>query len=173
VVVGHPRPASLTGALAAAYAAGARRAGALVELLELAALEFAEPELDSLHQGILCWYAERGHLDPGGLSNHLCETGFAGLVKRLVVPGPQTAWFCQDGTAKGAVLEGWRACIAQHRRHAERRAMADAASAAMAEQRADAGAHVLAVNRLINPVDLAGASRPPRALGKPPEDLGE
>ena len=40
VVVGHPRRASLAGALAAAYAAGARRAGAVVELLELARLEF-------------------------------------------------------------------------------------------------------------------------------------
>jgi 1,4-dihydroxy-2-naphthoate polyprenyltransferase len=40
VVVGHPRRASLTGALAAAYAAGARRAGAVVEVLELAGLEF-------------------------------------------------------------------------------------------------------------------------------------
>ncbi|HEX3209462.1 MAG TPA: NAD(P)H-dependent oxidoreductase, partial [Geminicoccaceae bacterium] len=40
VVVGHPRRPSLAGALAAAYAAGAARAGAAVELLELAALEF-------------------------------------------------------------------------------------------------------------------------------------
>jgi 1,4-dihydroxy-2-naphthoate polyprenyltransferase len=40
VVVGHPRRLSLAGALAAAYAAWAARAGAAVELLELAALEF-------------------------------------------------------------------------------------------------------------------------------------
>ena len=40
VVVGHPRRASLTAALAAAYADGARRAGAVVEVLELARLEF-------------------------------------------------------------------------------------------------------------------------------------
>jgi DNA primase len=125
---------------------------------ELAALEFVEPELDSLHQRILCWYGESGHLDPGGLSDHLCEAGFAGLVKQLVAPGPQTAWFCQDGAATDVVLEGWRACVSQHRRFAERRAIAGAASAAMAEQRADAGAHVLAVNRLINPADGAGAS---------------
>ncbi len=39
-MVGHPRGASLAGALAAAYIAGARRAGARVELLELAGLEF-------------------------------------------------------------------------------------------------------------------------------------
>ncbi len=129
--------------------------------------DFAEPELDSLHQAILSWYGESGHLDPSGLSNHLCETGFAGLVKQLVAPGPQTAWFCQDGTAKGAVLEGWRACVARHRGFAERRALAGAASVAMAGQRADAGAHVLAVNRLINPVDPSGGS--PR----PVLDLGE
>ncbi len=124
---------------------------------ELAGLEFAEPELDSLHQAILSWYGESGHLDPGGLSDHLCETGFAGLVKQLVAPGPQTAWFCQDGTAKDVVLEGWRACVAEHRHFAERRLVGRAASAAMAEQRADAGAHILAVNRLINPRDQAGA----------------
>jgi DNA primase len=129
---------------------------------ELARLEFVEPELDSLHQAILCWYAESGHLDPGGLSDHLCETGFAGLVKQLVAPGPHTAWFGQDEAAKGAVLEGWRACVSQHRHFVERRAIAQAASAAMAEQRADAGAHVLAVNRLINPVEQTGGSPRPR-----------
>ncbi len=134
---------------------------------ELARLEFAEPELDSLHQAILCWYGESGHLDPGGLNNHLCETGFTGLIKQLVAPGPQTAWFCQDGTTKGAVLEGWRACVARHRRFAERRAIARAASSAMAEQRADAGAHVLAVNRLINPVDQTGG------VASPLQDPGE
>ena len=79
---------------------------------ELAGLDFAEPELDSLHRAILSWYAESGHLDPRGLSNHLCETGFAGLVKQLVARGPQTAWFDQDGAAAGAVLDGWRACVA-------------------------------------------------------------
>ena len=40
VVVGHPRATSLAGGLAAAYAAGATRAGARVELLELAGLDF-------------------------------------------------------------------------------------------------------------------------------------
>ena len=116
----------------------------------------AEPELDSLHQAILSWYAESGHLDPRGLSNHLCETGFAGLVKQLVARGPQTAWFDQDGAACGAVLDGWRACVVRHRHFAERRARPRAASAAVAEQRDDAGAWLMAVNRLLNPVDPAG-----------------
>ena len=52
------------------------------------------------------------------------------------------------------------------RRFAERRAVARAVSAAVAEQRADAGAHVMAVNRLINP-EHAGAPR------RPAEDPGE
>ncbi|HEX3209622.1 MAG TPA: DNA primase [Geminicoccaceae bacterium] len=134
---------------------------------ELASLEFAEPELDSLHQAILCWYGESGHLDPGGLSDHLCETGFTGLVSQLVAPGPRTAWFCQDGIAHAVVLEGWRERASQHRRFAERRAIARAASAALAERRAEAGAHMLAVNRLINPVDPAGGS--PRAPRDPME----
>lgn len=40
VIVGHPRPDSLCGALAEAYADGARRAGAEVELLRLGELSF-------------------------------------------------------------------------------------------------------------------------------------
>jgi DNA primase len=129
---------------------------------ELAGLEFAEPELSALHQAIVCWYGESGHLDPGGLSDHLCETGFAGLVKQLLAPGPQTAWFRQVGVGKDVVLEGWRACVSQHRRFAERRAIARAASTALAEQRADVGAQMLAVNRLINPIDPAAGSPPAR-----------
>jgi 1,4-dihydroxy-2-naphthoate octaprenyltransferase len=40
VVAGHPRRSSLAGALSAAYASGAARAGAAVELLDLSQLEF-------------------------------------------------------------------------------------------------------------------------------------
>jgi hypothetical protein len=120
--------------------------------------EFTEPELDSLHQAILSWYGESGHLDPDRLSNHLSGIGFAGLVKQLVAPGLGTAWYSQDGVAEG--------CVARHRRFAERRAVARAVSAAVAEQRDDAGAHVMAVNRLINP-EHAGAPR------RPAEDPGE
>jgi putative NADPH-quinone reductase/1,4-dihydroxy-2-naphthoate octaprenyltransferase len=67
IVVGHPRPKSLVGALAAAYAAGARRAGAEVELLELAELGFdpnvrtaafadqdVEPDLERA-TGLIAW----------------------------------------------------------------------------------------------------------------------
>jgi DNA primase len=133
---------------------------------EFAGLEFTEPELDSLHQAILSWYGESGHLDPDGLSNHLSEIGFAGLVKQLAAPGPGTAWYSQDGVPEGMVLDRWRGCVARYRRFAERRAVARAVSAAVAEQRDDAGAHVMAVNRLINP-EHPGA---PRRLA---EDSGE
>jgi DNA primase len=125
---------------------------------EFGALTFAEAELDALHQAILSWYGESGHLDPAGLSNHLSGIGFASLVGQLAASGPGTQWYCQDGVAEDMVLAGWRRCVARHRRFAERRAMARAVSAAMAEQREDAGAHVMAVNRLINP-GLAGAVR--------------
>jgi DNA primase len=125
---------------------------------EFAALEFGEPELDALQRAILCWYGESGHLDPGQLSNHLCETGFAGLVKELLASGAATAWTCRDG-GSAAVLDGWRESVARHRRFAERRAVAQAVSAAMAEQREDAGAQAMAIDRLINPADRAGDRR--------------
>ena len=125
----------------------------------------AEPELDALQRAILCWYGESGHLDPDQLSNHLCETGFAGLVEELLASGAATAWTCRDG-ASAVVLEGWRESVARHRRFAERRAAAQAVSAALAEQREDAGAQAMAVDRLINPADRAGERR--RAV----EDLG-
>ena len=133
---------------------------------EFAGLEFTEPELDSLQRTILSWYGESGHLDPDGLSNHLSGIGFAGLVKQLAAPGPGTAWYRRDGVAEGVVLDCWRGCVARHRRFAERRAVARAVSAAVAEQRDDAGAHVMAVNRLLNP-EHAGVPR--RAA----EDSGE
>ena len=44
LILGHPRPDSLSGALAAAYAEGARRAGAVVEELRVAELRF-EPDV--------------------------------------------------------------------------------------------------------------------------------
>jgi hypothetical protein len=128
--------------------------------------ESAEPKLDSLHQAILSWYGESGHLDPDGLSNHLSGIGFAGLVKQLAAPGPGTTWYSQDGVPEGVVLDRWRGCVARHRRFAERRAVARAVSAAVAEQRDDAGAHVMAVDRLINP-EHPGAPR------RPAEDRGE
>jgi DNA primase len=133
---------------------------------EFAGLEFTEPELDSLQQAILSWYGESGHLDPDGLSNHLSGIGFAGLIKQLAAPGPGTAWYSRDGVAESVVLDCWRGCVARHRRFAERRAVARAVSAAVAEQRDDAGAHVMAVDRLINP-EHADAPR------RPAEDSGE
>jgi hypothetical protein len=128
--------------------------------------EFAAPELNSRPRAILSRYGESGHLDPEGLSNHLSGIGFAGLAKQLAVPGPGTAWYRQDGVPEGVVLGCWLGCVARHRRFAERRAIARAVSAALAEQRDDAGAHVMAVNRLINP-EHPGA---PRRLA---EDSGE
>lgn len=80
------------------------------------------PELDALHQAILSWYGESGHLDPAGLSNHLSGIGFAGLVKQLAASGPGTRWYDRDGVTESAVLDGWRRCVARHRQFAERRA---------------------------------------------------
>jgi DNA primase len=126
---------------------------------EFAGLEFTEPELDALQRAILCWYGESGHLDPDQLSNHLSEIGFAGLVTELLAPGTAIAWSGRERAPAVAVLDGWRESVARYREFAERRAVAQAGSAAVAEQRDDAGARVLAIDRLINPADRAGAGR--------------
>ena len=138
--------------------------GAVAALPESRA--FAWSTLHGLQRAILCWYGESGHLDPDELSNHLCGTGFAGLVKELLAPGAATAWYTQDGIGVAALLDGWRESVARHRQFAERRAVAQAASAAVAEQRDDAGAQVLAVDRLINPAERAASGR------RPAKDLG-
>ena len=130
------------------------------------ALEFSEPELDALQRAILCWYGESGHLDPDQLSNHLSGIGFAGLVKELLASGASIAWSGRDGAPAVAVLDGWRESVARYREFAERRAVAQAGSVAVAEQRDDAGARVLAIDRLINPADRAGVGR------RPAKDLG-
>jgi DNA primase len=122
---------------------------------EFALLELVETELEALRDAIVGWSGEQGHLDPSGLSAHLCRVGFANLVGQLADRGP--AW-CGHDRDPGAVLEGWRACVAQRRRFAERREAALAAGAAIAARRdRDATDQVLAVDRLINPRGGAGA----------------
>jgi DNA primase len=122
---------------------------------EFAVLELVETELATLRDAIVGWYGEQGHLDPSGLRAHLCRVGFANLVGQLAVRGP--AW-CGRDRDPGAVLEGWRACVAQRRGFAERRQAALAAGAAIAAKRdREATDQVLAVDRLINPRGGAGA----------------
>ncbi|MGH6943420.1 MAG: DNA primase, partial [Geminicoccaceae bacterium] len=127
-----------------------------VELLhrvedELAALELIEPELERLRQGILSWYVEQGHLDLQGLSNHLCDIGFAGLLEQLLAESPMSVWYRRGDVQLDEVLEGWRARVERHRRFAERRAVGQAAAEAIVGQRADeAKAYRLAVDRLLN-----------------------
>jgi DNA primase len=134
---------------------------------EFAALEFSEPELDALQGAILCWYGESGHLDPDQLSNHLSGIGFAGLVKELLGSGASIARSGGDEAPAVAGLDGWRESAARYREFAERRAVTQAGSVAVAEQRDDAGARVLAIDRLINPADRAGVGRrPARDLGR-------
>ncbi len=130
----------------------------LAELEEaLAALEFGDPELELLRQRIIAWYAESGHLDPSGLNDHLCKIGFAGLVGQLSAGAPATAWYCRADVPVDDVREGWLARLAQHRRLADPRALKEAVAAAIVGRcEREVKAHVLAVNRLINPTDQAG-----------------
>jgi DNA primase len=117
---------------------------------ELAALEFSEPELARLHDGIVSWYAEQGHLDLSGMRDHLCSTGFASLIEQLSADDLGPCWYRRPGLEFQEVLEGWCARAAQLRRFAERRAVGQAAADAIAAQRAEAGTYRVAVDRLIN-----------------------
>jgi DNA primase len=121
---------------------------------EFAALELVEAELAALRDAIVGWYGEQGHLDPGGLKDHLCEIGFANLVRQLAARG--SVWYGRDRDL-GSVLEGWRAGVAQRRRFAERREAELAVGAAIAANRdREATEQKLAIDRLINPRSRAG-----------------
>jgi DNA primase len=117
---------------------------------EFAALEFSEPELVRLHDGIISWYAEHGHLDLPGLRDHLCATGFASLIEQFSADGLSPRWYRRPDMGLQEMLDGWRARAAQLRRFAERRAAGQAAAEAIAGQRAEAGTYSVAVDRLIN-----------------------
>jgi DNA primase len=131
----------------------------LLEMIEeeLAAVELVDHRLEVLREAILCWYGERGHLDPGDLKDHLSRIGFASEIEQLSARVP--AW-CAADQDLGDVLEGWRARVAQRRRFAARRERARAAEAAIAANRdREAAEEVVAVNRLINPAATPGAGR--------------
>jgi DNA primase len=118
---------------------------------ELAAQEFAQPELEELRRGIISWYAEQGHLDPGSLNDHLSQIGFAGLVNQLSALAPSTGWYCRPDVRRAEVLEGWRARLAQRQRFCQRRAVGQAAAEAAGGARPDeARMQALAIDRLIN-----------------------
>ncbi len=118
---------------------------------ELAAQEFAQPELEELRRGIISWYGEHGDLDLGGLRAHLTEVGFASLVNQLAAVGPSSAWYCGPDVCQAEVLEGWRARLAQRLRFCQRRAVGQAAADAAGGARTDeARRQALAFDRLIN-----------------------
>jgi hypothetical protein len=122
---------------------------------EFAALELVEAELAALRDAIIGWYGERGHLDPSGLRDHLCQIGFASLIGQLAARG--SVW-CGYGRDPGEVLEGWRALVAERQRRAERRQVSLAMEAAIAANRdREATEQALALDRLINPRGGAGA----------------
>jgi DNA primase len=120
---------------------------------ELAAEEFAHPELEQLRRGIISWYGEHGDLDLGGLRSHLTEVGFASLVNQLAAVGPLTAWYCGPDVDRAEVLDGWRARLAQRRRFCQRRAVGRAVAEAAGVRAEEARTQALAFDRLINRVE--------------------
>jgi DNA primase len=124
---------------------------------ELAALIFLDPELEVMRERIVAWYCDHGNLDPRGLSDHLSQIGFAGLVEQLSTGGA-LSWYRRTDLSVGEVREGWRARVAQHRRLADRRALReDWADAIVAEREREVNAHRLAVDRLMNRTDRPDA----------------
>jgi DNA primase len=120
---------------------------------ELAAEEFAHPELEQMRRGIISWYGEHGDLDLGGLRAHLTEVGFASLVNQLAAVGPLTAWYCGPDVDRAEVLDGWRARLAQRRRFCQRRAVGRAVAEAAGVRAEEARTQALAFDRLINRVE--------------------
>jgi DNA primase len=128
---------------------------------ELAALVFVNAELEVMRERIVAWYCDHGNLDPRGLSDHLSQIGFAGLVEQLSAGGI-LSWYRRTGLSVREVREGWRARVAQHRRLADRRALREAvADAIVAKREREVNAHRLAVDRLMNRRDPTDA--PPDA----------
>jgi DNA primase len=121
---------------------------------ELAAEEFAHPELEQLRRGIISWYGEHGDLDLGGLRSHLTEVGFASLVNQLAAVGPLTAWYCRPEVDRAEVLDGWRARLAQRRRFCQRRSVGHAVAEAAGVRAEEARTQALAFDRLINGVEI-------------------
>jgi hypothetical protein len=116
---------------------------------EFAALDLGDAELGALRDAIVGWYGEIGHLDPNGLKDHLCQTGFANLLGQLAARGS-----IRDGDRgdPGSLLEDWRALVAQRRRRAEQRDVALAVGAAIAAHRdREATDQRRTLDRLINP----------------------
>jgi hypothetical protein len=107
--------------------------------------------LESLRQEIISWYSDSEDLDRGGLNNHLCTNGFAGLVEQLTARGPSTVWYSDSGLDKTDVLDAWRARWLQYRRlenqRASRHALADAIVCARDDEAKVQG---LTIDRLFN-----------------------
>lgn len=123
---------------------------------EFASLDLVDADLATLRDAIVGWYGEHGHLDPSGLRDHLCRTGFASLIGQLA--GRGSAWSDHDGDL-GSVLDSWRALVMRRRRRAEQLALALAVEAAIVANRdREATDQLLALDRLINPRGSAGGS---------------
>jgi hypothetical protein len=123
---------------------------------EFASLDLVDAELAALRDAIVGWYGECGHLDPSGLRDHLCRTGFASLIGQLAGRGPARS--DHDGDLD-ELLGSWRALVTRRRQRAEQLALALAVEAAIAAKRdREATDQLLALDRLINPRGSAGGS---------------
>jgi DNA primase len=123
---------------------------------EFASLDLVDAELAALRDAIVGWYGECGHLDPSGLRDHLCRTGFASLIGQLA--GRGSVRNDHDADLDG-LLGNWRALVMRRRRRAEQLAVMLAVEAAIAANRdREATDQLLALDRLINPRGSAGGS---------------
>ena len=84
---------------------------------ELSAITLADRQLETIRQEIISWYSDGEDLDPEGLSNHLCNIGFAALVNELTAKGPteiSTVWYCRKNVETSEVLSAWRERFVQY-----------------------------------------------------------
>ena len=93
--------------------------------------------------------ASAASLDARRTARHLRDT-VLGLIEQLLAHRTRRAPVSRGRRRRRRCSKAGAVRVARHRRFAERRAVAQAVSAAVAEQRDDAGARVMAVDRLLN-----------------------
>ncbi|MEM7042209.1 MAG: DNA primase [Pseudomonadota bacterium] len=96
---------------------------------ELCAITLADSRLEAIRQEIISWYSDGEDLDPEGLSNHLCNVGFATLVNELTAKGPteiSTVWYCRDSVETSEVLTAWRERLVHYLQRRDRQESKDA-----------------------------------------------
>ena len=82
----------------------------------LGSLAFSTLELDNLRQQVLNTLAEEPELDSAGLISQLNQSGFAGILNRVLSPHVYGhGFFARPNTGRQEVLSGWKDALKMFR----------------------------------------------------------